>query len=115
MITVYGIKNCDTVKKARRWMDAKGLKYQFHEFRVDGITKQQVELWVQTLGWEALLNRRSTTWRNISNKDRSEMIESKAITLMVNNPTLIKRPVVEAGGKYLVGFSEPEYKAKLIL
>lgn len=114
MITVYGIKNCDTVKKARRWMDAKGLKYQFHDFRVDGISEQQVRLWAKTLGWEALLNRRSTTWRNINDKDKSELAEIKAITLMVNNPTLIKRPVVKAGRSYLVGFSESDYTTKLL-
>lgn len=114
MITVYGIKNCDTVKKARRWMDAKGLKYEFHDFRVDGVTKEQVKLWAQKVGWEMLLNRRSTTWRNINNKDKSELTESRAIGLMVESPTLIKRPVVIAGNKFLVGFSEAEYATKLM-
>ncbi|MFV1998379.1 MAG: ArsC family reductase [Acidiferrobacterales bacterium] len=113
MITVYGIKNCDTVKKACRWLDAKGLEYELHDFRIDGITKDQVTSWARTLGWEALLNRRSTTWRNLGAKEKSALTESKAISLMVKNPTLIKRPVVNIGKRYLLGFSEEIFLMKL--
>jgi arsenate reductase len=114
MVTVYGIRNCDSVKKACRWLDAKGLKYEFHDFRVDGVTKEQVTLWAKALGWETLLNRRSTMWRNLDANEKAALTESRAISLMVKNPTLIKRPVVGCGKKYLTGFSEQQFANELL-
>lgn len=114
MITIYGISNCDTVKKARRWMDANGLSYEFHDFRKDGVTVKQIKRWVKMLGWESVLNRRSATWRGLSDKDKATPSEKKSITLMANNPTLIKRPVISMDNDFLVGFSETEYSSKFI-
>lgn len=113
MIRVYGIKNCDTVKKALRWLDSNDIGYEFIDYRVAGVTKDQVKTWASRLGWEKILNRRSTTWRKIDDSDKAALTESKAIALMLENPTLIKRPVIHAGRIYLLGFSHEEYKKHL--
>ncbi|MBW8184765.1 MULTISPECIES: ArsC family reductase [Shewanella] len=110
-MTLFGIKNCDTVKKARKWTEANGLNIPFHDFRVDGLTKEQLESWVETLGWEPLFNKRSTSFRNLSDEEKSDIDQAKAIELMLTHPTLIKRPVLATDGKALVGFKEAEYKA----
>ena len=110
MLTLYGIKNCDTVKKACRWLEDHGVKYQFHDFRQDGLDKKKLKNWLETLGWEALVNKRSTTWRNLSDTDKDISSNSKAITLLLANPTLIKRPVVVKNKTLLVGFKEEEFK-----
>ena len=113
MLTLYGIKNCDTVKKARRWLEDHGIEYQFHDFRQDGLDKKQLTNWVETLGWEAIVNKRSTTWRNLSDKDKALSTNPQAITLLLANPTLIKRPIVQKNKMLLVGFKEEDFKKRL--
>ena len=112
MTVLYGIKNCDTVKKARRWLEENGNDYQFHDFREDGLNQSLVSQWIEQIGQDQLVNRRSTTWKQLSDHDK-EMIESKnkqnTIGLLCANPTLIKRPVVEHNQKTIVGFKNDEY------
>ncbi|MFK5913057.1 MAG: ArsC family reductase [Woeseiaceae bacterium] len=110
MITLYGIKNCDTVKKARRFLESNNKEYQFHDFREDGLDKKQLTGWVEQLTWEAVVNKRSTTWRNLSDKDKTITTNAQAIKLLLANPTLIKRPVVEKDKTILIGFKENEFK-----
>lgn len=110
MIKLYGIKNCDTVKKARRWLEVHGVDYQFHDFRQDGLDKKQLTSWVEKLGWEAVLNKRSTTWRNLPDKDKEIKTNSQAIKLLFANPTLIKRPVTQNSIMLLIGFKEADFK-----
>ena len=110
MLTLYGIKNCDTVKKARCWLDDHGVEYQFHDFRQDGLDKKQLSGWIENLGWESIVNKRSTTWRNLSAQDKTISSNAQAIKLLLANPTLIKRPVVENNKTLLVGFKESEFE-----
>ena len=110
MLKIYGIKNCDTVKKARRWLEDHGIEHQFHDFRQDGLDKKQLSSWVEKSGWETLVNKRSTTWRNLSDKEKEITTNAQAIKLLMANPTLIKRPVVQSNNILLVGFKEVEYK-----
>ena len=110
MTTLYGIKNCDTVRKARKWLESEGFDYSFHDFRVDGLNKKDLSTWVKAVGWEVLLNKRSTSWKQLSDKDRETVDEGKAIALMLANPTLIKRPVLTLGKTIHVGFKSAEYK-----
>ena len=110
MLTLYGIKNCDTVKKARRWLEDHGIEYQFHDFRQDGLDKKQLSVWVEQLGWEAVVNKRSTTWRNLSDKDKGLTTNTQAVKLLSANPTLIKRPIVEKNKTLFVGFKEAEFQ-----
>ncbi len=113
MTTVYGIKNCDTVKKALKWLDKNNIAYQFHDLRQDGITKADLQQWSQAVDWEVLLNKRSTTWRQLPDKDKSDVDANKAISLMLANPTLIKRPVIISDKATLVGFNDAEYQKSL--
>ncbi|MCV6605830.1 MAG: ArsC family reductase, partial [Porticoccaceae bacterium] len=99
MITLYGIKNCDTVKKARRWLDENDISHHFHDFRVDGLETEQVARWAQQVGWEVLVNKRSTTWKQLDQARRDTMDGSSSISAMVEHPTLIKRPVLENNGE----------------
>jgi arsenate reductase len=110
MLTLYGIKNCDTVKKSRRWLEDHGVEYQFHDFRQDGLDKKQLTSWVENSGWETIVNKRSTTWRNLSDKDKEITTNSQAIKLLLANPTLIKRPITQSKKTLLVGFNEAEFK-----
>ena len=110
MIKLYGIKNCDTVKKARRWLEDNGIQYHFHDFRQDGLDKKQLGGWVETLGWEAIVNKRSTTWRNLSDEEKGITTNAQSIKLLAANPTLIKRPVIEKDKVLLIGFKEAEFK-----
>ncbi len=110
MLTLYGIKNCDTVKKARRWLEDHDIDYQFHDFRQDGLAKTLLNSWLEQLGWEAIVNKRSTTWRNLSDKEKEITTNAQAAKLLLANPTLIKRPVVEKNKTLLVGFKEAEFK-----
>ncbi len=110
MTTVYGIKNCDTVKKACHWLSNNKVDYQFHDFRKDGLTQTKVKQWVNQIDWEVLLNRRGTTWRKLPDQEKETINKSSAIKLMAQQPTLIKRPVIEHNGNVLVGFSEDDYK-----
>ena len=109
--TIYGIKNCDTMKKARAWLDAKGVAYAFHDYKTAGIEKDRLKSWSDKLGWETLLNRAGTTFKKLPDADKDGLTEKKALTLMLAQPSMIKRPVLEFGGKLLVGF-KPEIYAK---
>jgi arsenate reductase len=108
---MYGIKNCDTIKKARNWLDKHGVSYAFHDYKAAGIDKARLERWCKDVGWETLLNRAGTTFRKLSDADKAELNERKAISLMLAQPSMIKRPVLDLGGRVLVGF-KPEVYAK---
>ena len=113
MIDVYGIPNCDTVKKARNWLEAKGVAYTFHDYKKQGANPASLAAWSDAVGWEALLNRRGTTFKALSEADKADIDRAKALRLMVAHPSLIKRPVVEHAGGVLVGFSAGEWEAAL--
>jgi len=110
MITLYGIKNCDTVKKARRWLEDNQHQYQFHDFRVDGLDKTTISSWLTQIDKMSLLNKRSTTWRQLSDNDKSNLSESNITKLLLDNVTLIKRPVLEYNKKFYTGFSDNSYQ-----
>jgi Spx/MgsR family transcriptional regulator len=110
--TLYGIKNCDTMKKAWTWLDSHGVAYDFHDYRKAGIDRARLEGWMRQVGWETLLNRAGTTFRKLPDADRQGIDEAKAIGLMLAQPSMIKRPVLEANGKLYVGF-RPEAYAEL--
>jgi Spx/MgsR family transcriptional regulator len=111
-ITIYGIKNCDTMKNARAWLDDHRVKYAFHDYKIAGIDRTHLEKWVKKTSWETLLNRAGTTFRQVPDKDKANLGAEKAITLMLEYPSVIKRPVLEyGGGKILVGF-KPELYAE---
>lgn len=107
---LYGIPNCDTVKKARRWLEAQSQPYRFHDFRSDGIESAQVKRWLKTLGWETLINRRSSSWKALDEGDRAAMNNDTAVGHILASPTLIKRPLLERGDTLEVGFSETRYR-----
>jgi arsenate reductase len=110
-ITIYGIKNCDTMKKARAWLDKHGVDYAFHDFKTAGIERERLERWVEKAGWETLLNRAGTTFKKLPEKDKDGVTEKKAIALMLAQPSIIKRPVLDLGqGKLIVGFAPDRYK-----
>ena len=113
MITLYGIKNCDTVKKARQWLDDHAIAYRFHDFRSDGLTPAQVQHFLTRCEWEVLLNRRSTTWKALSETQKTDLNASAVIALLVEHPTLIKRPVLESDDMLLVGFNPDSYQLAL--
>jgi len=110
-ITIYGIKNCDTMKKARSWLDGHGVAYDFHDYKTAGIDKDRLKRWSKALGWETLLNRAGTTFRKLPEADREGLNETKALALMLAQPSMIKRPVLDLGGKLVVGF-KPEIYAR---
>ena len=105
MLKLYGIKNCDTVRRARKWLDQNDYDYSFHDFRKDGLDADLMERLSAEIGWENMLNRRSTSWRQLADADRETLNETRAVQLMLKHPTLIKRPVIEHGRRYTVGFS----------
>ena len=112
MLTLYGIPNCDTVKKARAWLDARGIDYRFHDFKKLGAPAEAIERWADAVGWEVLLNRRGTTFRGLGDADRQDIDRAKAVRLMEAQPGLIKRPVIEdEAGKVTVGFSDAAFAA----
>ena len=114
MTTLYGIKNCDTVKKARRWLDEHAVAYRFHDFRADGVDKQRLTRWTKQVGWETLLNRRGTTWRGLPETARNKIDDgTSAVTAMLAHPALIKRPVLEINGTVHVGFNAVDYATLL--
>lgn len=113
MITVYGIPNCDTMKKARRWLDSNNLEYAFHDYKKAGIDQATLQDWSKQVGWETLLNRRGTTWRKLPDTIKESIDEKSAIANMIDNPSLIKRPVLIKGKTLLVGFSEESYGEQL--
>jgi arsenate reductase (glutaredoxin) len=109
--TMYGIKNCDTMKKARTWLDKAGVEYAFHDYKTAGIERERLEGWAKKVGWETLLNRAGTTFRKLPDKDKNVTSAPKAIALMLDQPSMIKRPVLDlGGGKLLVGFKPEAYK-----
>ncbi len=113
-ITIYGIKNCDTMKKARAWLDKAKVDYAFHDYKSAGIEKEKLEKWAKKAGWETIINRAGLTFKKLPDKDREGLTEAKAIKLMLAQPSMIKRPVLElAGGKLLVGFKPEQYEAAL--
>ena len=108
--TIYGIKNCDTMKKARAWLEKQGVAYDFHDYKAQGVARGQLEGWARDVGWEVLLNRAGTTFRGLPEKDKEGLSEKKAIALMAAQPSMIKRPVLDVGGKLLVGFKPEQYE-----
>jgi len=108
---LYGIKNCDTVKKARRWLETNDVAFTFHDVRADGLDKATVEAWLQKVSWEILLNKRGTTWRKLEDPRKDNINEANTMKLMLENPTLIKRPVVTVNDDCMVGFKEADYAA----
>lgn len=112
-VTVYGIPNCDTVKKARNWLDANGIAYGFHDYKKAGIDPAKLEGWASKAGWEVLLNKRGTTFRKLDDADKADIDEAKAVSLMAKHTSMIKRPVVEYAGGLLVGFKEGEWEQAL--
>jgi arsenate reductase len=111
--TLYGIKNCDTMKKTRVWLDAHGIEYAFHDYKSLGIEEGVLRGWAAKVGWEVLLNRAGTTFRKLPDEDKEGLTEKQAIALMVDQPSLIKRPVLEVSGKLLVGFKPEVYDKAL--
>ena len=109
---LYGIRNCDTVKKARAWIDSKGIEIEFHDFKAEGVSKAQVTNWLKQTDWETLLNRRGTTWRKLPDAKKAAVKDAASATaLMLEMPSIIKRPVLESGSQLLVGFDPDAYQA----
>lgn len=113
MIHLYGIPNCDTVKKARKWLDAKGVDYAFHDYKKEGADPAKLAKWIDAHGVDVVLNRRGTTFRKLSDAEKADIDAAKAVTLLEQSPSMIKRPVVEYAGGILVGFKEGEWEAVL--
>ena len=109
MITLYGIANCDTVRKARKWLEAQGVAYRFQDFRKDGLDPEQLQAWASELGWEQLLNRRGTTWRKLPEALRAGMDQPAAVRVMLQQPAIIKRPLLDLGQRRVLGFSPDLY------
>jgi arsenate reductase (glutaredoxin) len=109
-ITIYGIKACDTMKKARAWLDARGVAHAFHDYKSAGIDRERLENWVKAVGWEILLNRAGTTFRKLDDADKEGLTQKKAVALMLAHPSAIKRPVLDVGGKLTVGFKPELYE-----
>ncbi len=105
-ITLYGIKSCDTCRKALAWLNAEGIGHVYHDFRKDGLDAAMLDVWIKELGWETLINRRGTTWRKIPEAERQDLTPARAKALMLANPTVIKRPVLDLGEKRLIGFTD---------
>jgi arsenate reductase len=110
MVTLYGIANCDTVRKARKWLTSHNVDYQFHDFRKEGLTARQLKHWAMLVDWETLLNRRGQSWRKLSDKEKANLNEARALKLMLAEPTLIKRPVLELKSQLHVGFKDTDYQ-----
>jgi arsenate reductase len=109
MVTIYGIKNCDTMKKAMRWLDEHDVEYTFHDVRKQGLTAKQIQTWEKEIGWETLLNRRGQLWRKVPEAEREKINKQAAIKLMQDDAGIIKRPVLDLGNKRVVGFNADEY------
>jgi arsenate reductase (glutaredoxin) len=113
-VTIYGIKNCDTMKKARAWLEQRGVDYSFHDYKASGIERERLEGWCKKVGWETLLNRNGTTFRQLGDKDKTGIDAKKALALMLAQPSMIKRPVLDlGGGKLIVGFTPELYRDAL--
>ena len=109
MVTIYGIKNCDTMKKAMRWLEENGVEYHFHDYRKDGLDGKQLKVWEKELGWETLLNRRGQLWRKLPQATRDAIDRASALRVMEENPGIIKRPLLDLGKRRVVGFSADRY------
>ena len=109
-IRMYGIKNCDTIKKARTWLENRGVAYDFHDYRTAGIDRARLSAWADELGWEKLLNRAGTTFRKLPDTERENVDRDKAIALMIDQPSMIKRPVLDLGDRRLLGFKPADYE-----
>lgn len=112
-LTLYGIRNCDTVKKARAWLESHGIDYAFHDYKAAGVDRALLERWSGEVGWEALLNRSGTTWRKLDPSQTADLDAARAISLMVAHPSAIRRPIVAGGSRLLVGFRPEAYEAEL--
>lgn len=112
-LTLYGIPNCDTVKKARTWLDARGIGYSFHDYKKAGADPEKLAVWCIAAGWDKVLNRAGTTFRKLPEADRADLDQDRAVALMAANPSCIKRPIVEHPGGLLIGFREAEWAAAL--
>ena len=112
-MTIYGIKNCDTMKKARTWLDTNHVVYEFHDYKVAGIDRERLQTWSKQVGWETLLNRAGTTFKKLPDADKADLNERKAIALMLAQPSMIKRPVLDTGKRLLVGFKPEAYASEL--
>ncbi|OYY64345.1 arsenate reductase [Sphingomonas sp. 28-62-11] len=110
-VTIYGIKNCDTMKKARAWLDTAGISYQFHDYKANGVDAGLLRRWVDEAGWETVLNRAGTTFRALPDIDKQGIDADRAITLMLAHPSMIKRPVLVDGARLLIGFKPDAYSA----
>ncbi len=108
-ITLYGIKTCDTMQKARKWLDAQGVAYVFHDYKVEAVTRAALEAWVKALGWEVVLNRAGTTFRALPDAEKENLTAKKAIALMLAQPSMIKRPILDQGGRFTAGFKPDIY------
>lgn len=113
MTTLYGIPNCDTVKKARTWLDKHGIAYAFHDYKKQGIDAATLKRWCTEFGHDSVLNQKGTTWRKLDEAQRANLTQAKAIKLMQEHPSVIKRPLLDTGKRRLLGFSETDYKALL--
>ncbi|TCK31584.1 Spx/MgsR family transcriptional regulator [Ancylobacter aquaticus] len=111
-VTIYGIKNCDTMKKARAWLDGRGVTYVFHDYKTAGIDVARLGQWAGKVGWEGLINRAGTTFRKLEEAEKADIDEEKALALMQAHPSLIKRPVLDVDGTLLVGFKPEAYEAQ---
>lgn len=111
-VTVYGIKNCDTMKKAFAWLDAHDVGYDFHDYKKLGASKAKLTAWCRAAGWETVLNRKGPTFRKLPDEDKANLTQAKAIALMMSNPSMIKRPIVEAGDGLEIGFSPDAFAAR---
>ena len=115
MITLYGIANCDTVRKAKKWLETHNLAYQFHDFRKDGLDQKTIETWLQKVDLNTLVNKRSTTWKQLSDEEKTALMEQGQIEILLQHPTLIKRPVLVKDDQILVGFKEELIKSLELL
>lgn len=109
-VTIYGIKNCDTMKKARGWLEARGVAYRFHDYKASGVDPAKLREWAKEVGWPTLLNRAGTTFRKLPEAEKEGLDEAKALALMAAQPSMIKRPVLEAGDRLVVGFKPDVYE-----
>ncbi len=109
-VTIYGIKNCDTMKKARTWLDTHGIPYLFHDYKAEGIDAASIRRWIDELGWETVLNRSGTTFRALPEAEKADLDTEKAIALMVAQPSMIKRPILDVDGRYFAGFKPAIYE-----
>jgi arsenate reductase len=110
-VVIHGIRNCDTMKKARAWLEARGVAYRFHDYKVDSIERATLEAWVKQVGWQKLLNRAGTTFRKLPDAEKENLDETRAIALMLAQPSVIKRPVLMIGKRLIVGFSPEAYES----